>query len=62
MELYMEFLRQCEYRSSYLLTTHELYAAAYLYKKHGFTLAEEKPTSSFGKPLKEHRYELTLMN
>ncbi|MEK6780334.1 MAG: GNAT family N-acetyltransferase [Bacteroidota bacterium] len=63
MDLYMAFLRQCGYSSSYLLTTHELHAAAHLYKKHGFKLIEEKPASSFfGKPLMEHRYELDLKN
>jgi peptidyl-dipeptidase Dcp len=60
MELYMEFLNQCGYKSSYLLTTHELYSAAALYKRHGFKLVEEKETNFFGKPLKEQRYELHL--
>ncbi|MBY0433444.1 MAG: GNAT family N-acetyltransferase [Cyclobacteriaceae bacterium] len=58
MELYMEFLKHCKYESSYLWTTHELYAAASLYTRHGFKLTEEKPSDAFGKPLKEHRYDL----
>lgn len=58
MELYMEFLGRCGYRSSYLWTTHELTAAASLYKKHGFHLTEEKGSTSFGKSLREQRYEV----
>ncbi len=60
MELYMEFLRRCGYTSSYLWTTHELTAAASLYKRCGFRLTEEKESVAFGKPLKEQRYELTV--
>jgi GNAT superfamily N-acetyltransferase len=59
MELYMDFLRQAGYKSSYLWTTDELYAAAHLYTKHGFTLSEEKAASSFfGKKITEQRYDL----
>jgi len=57
MELYMKFLTDCKYKSSYLWTTHELNAAAALYTRHGFKLTEEKPSDAFGKPLKEHRYD-----
>jgi ribosomal protein S18 acetylase RimI-like enzyme len=60
MEQYMEFLKAKRYASSYLWTTHELDAAASLYKKHGFRLTEEKESTSFGKRLKEQRYDLTL--
>jgi ribosomal protein S18 acetylase RimI-like enzyme len=60
MGLYMDFLHQCGYQSSYLLTTHELYTAAHLYKKFGFKLAEEKDSTSFGKNLKENLYTLDL--
>lgn len=60
MELYMRFLRECGYRESYLWTTHELSAAAYLYKRHGFTLTEEKESTAFGKPLREQRYDLLV--
>lgn len=56
MELYMEFLHHCRYESSYLWTTEELYTAAYLYKKYGFELAEEKPSSAFGKAVRENKY------
>lgn len=58
MSLYMQFLRSCGYKSSYLWTTHELSAAAALYKHEGFKLTEEKASTAFGKPLKEQRYDL----
>lgn len=60
VSLYMDWLRQAGYRSAYLWTTHELEAAASLYKRHGFTLVEEKPSAAFGKPLYEQKYELSL--
>lgn len=58
MKLYMAFAKQCRYKHSYLLTTHELHPAAHLYRKNGFVLTEEKESSIFGKPLKEQRYDL----
>ena len=60
MNLYMDFLRECAYKESYLWTTHELSTAASLYKRHGFKLTEEKESTAFGKPLKEQRYDLIL--
>jgi peptidyl-dipeptidase Dcp len=60
MTLYMDSFHKCNYDSSYLWTTHELYAAASLYKRHGFKLTEEKESIAFGKPLKEQRYDLVL--
>jgi len=60
MALFMAFLSACGYRSAYLWTTHELPAAASIYKRHGFTLTEEKPSGAFGKPVKEQKYELKL--
>jgi len=57
---FMEFLRECEYKGAYLWTTHELTAAAYLYKRVGFKLTEEKESTVFGKPLREQRYDLVL--
>jgi peptidyl-dipeptidase Dcp len=61
MGLYMAFLKQAGYTSSYLWTTSELPAAISLYKKHGFVLTEEKPSeAAFGKPVIEQRYELQL--
>lgn len=60
MTLYMEFLKEKKYKSSYLLTTDELPASAHLYKKFGFSLTEEKPSNAFGKPVVQQRYDLRL--
>ena len=60
LNLYMDFLRECGYKESYLWTTHELDAAIHLYKKVGFKLAEEKESTNFGKALREQRYDLIL--
>jgi len=56
----MNSLKKYKYRSSYLLTTDELPASAHLYKKFGFKLTEEKPSSAFGKPVMQQRYDLIL--
>ena len=48
------------YTHVYLWTTHEQQAAASLYTRLGFRLTEEKDSVSFGKPLKEQRYDLFL--
>lgn len=58
MNLYMDFLQGCGYKTSYLWTTHELSTAASLYKRHGFRLTEEKASTAFGKPVREQRYDL----
>ncbi len=58
--LYLDFLRACGYKESYLWTTHELAAAAALYRRFGFKLTEEKESTAFGKPLREQRYDLVL--
>ena len=60
MGLYMDFLKESRYRSSYLWTTNELPAAAHLYQQNGFRLTEEKESTVFGKQLKEQRYDLIL--
>ena len=60
MELYMEFLQECGYKSSYLWTTHEQETAATLYTRFGFKLVEEKQSTAFGKPLMERKYELVV--
>jgi GNAT superfamily N-acetyltransferase len=60
LNLYMDFLRECSYKESYLWTTHELSTAAILYKRYGFKLTEEKESTAFGKPLREQRYDLTV--
>jgi len=58
MQLFIDFAKKCNYRSAYLWTTNELAAAHHLYKKFGFMLTEEKPSTDFGKPLVEQRYDL----
>lgn len=60
LTLYMDFLRECGYKESYLWTTHELDAAIHLYKRFGFRLTEEKESTTFGKALREQRYDLIL--
>jgi peptidyl-dipeptidase Dcp len=59
-DLLVEFAKQKSYKSIYLWTTNEQLEAAMLYKKMGFTLSEEHHSTSFGKPLMEQRYDLTL--
>ena len=61
MELYMDFLKEKGYQSSYLWTTNELHAAASLYTRHDFKLTEEKESTAFGKALKEQRYDLSIV-
>lgn len=39
------------------ITTNELPAAAALYRKFGFEVVEEKPSTGFGKPVIEQKYE-----
>lgn len=56
MGRYMAAMAACGYRRSYLWTTSELDAAAALYTRHGFVLAEEVPSVRFGKPLIEQKY------
>jgi peptidyl-dipeptidase Dcp len=60
MQQFMISLAAHNYRSAYLWTTHELVAAASLYKSYGFKITEEKESTAFGKPLREQRYELLL--
>ncbi|MBS1599684.1 MAG: GNAT family N-acetyltransferase [Bacteroidetes bacterium] len=58
--LYMDYFHEKKFKNSYLLTTHELFAAAHIYKKMGFVLTEEIESTSFGKLLKEQRYDLSI--
>jgi ribosomal protein S18 acetylase RimI-like enzyme len=60
MNLFIEFLKEKKYKKAYLLTTHELHAAAHLYKRAGFALTREEESTLFGKPLCEQRYDLSL--
>lgn len=61
MGLYMDFLRECGYKSSYLWTTSELHTAISLYKQAGYQLTEEKESTAFGRLVTEQRYDLTLL-
>ena len=58
INLYMKFFQKCGYKKSYLWTTKDLTAAAFLYKRAGFRLTEEKQTTTFGKLVTEQRYDL----
>jgi ribosomal protein S18 acetylase RimI-like enzyme len=58
MDLFMKQLKEKEYSVAYLWTTNEQEAAAALYKKYGFELAEEAPSTAFGKALTEQKYVL----
>lgn len=60
MDRFVEFLRERRYRSAFLWTTDEQTTAIALYRKYGFVYTDEKPSTAFGKPLQEQRYELTL--
>ncbi len=60
MQLFMDFARHCNYKHLYLWTTNELESAAHLYKRSGFKLTEDKPSTDFDKPLIEQRYDLTF--
>ncbi|MES1222430.1 MAG: GNAT family N-acetyltransferase [Bacteroidota bacterium] len=57
MDLFFAFYRSCNYQSAYLLTTAELHTAAALYARYGFRLTKENPSSAFGKPAVEQRYD-----
>lgn len=57
MRRYMQALDELGYDHSFLWTTSELATAASLYTRHGFRLTEERPSTRFGKPLVEQKYE-----
>lgn len=58
--LFMIFLENKGYKACYLWTTDEQDTAVAIYKKLGFILTDEVESTAFGKPLKEHRYELIM--
>lgn len=60
MVLFLAFLKEKQYKKAFLWTTEELTAAAILYKKAGFKLKEEHTSDSFGKVVKEQKYELVM--
>jgi peptidyl-dipeptidase Dcp len=61
MILFMDFLKEKNYRHAYLWTTEEQKKAATLYHHYGFRLTEEKHSLAFGKPLMEQRYDLSVI-
>ncbi len=61
MKLFMNCLKERKYKSAYLWTTNELPTAAALYHRHGFELTKEISSESFGKQLKERRFDLRLV-
>jgi GNAT superfamily N-acetyltransferase len=56
--LMAEFMAALGRRDAYLWTTDDLHAAAALYTRHGFRLAESTPSTRFGKALVEQQYSL----
>lgn len=60
MQLFMEFLKEKNYKKAFLWTTNEQIAAASLYQRYGFKLTEEKDSDAFGKFLIEQRFDLEL--
>lgn len=57
MEQFMAFLIEKNYDSAYLWTTNEQEQASALYRRHGFELVEEVPSTAFGKALTEQKFE-----
>ncbi|MBX2843861.1 MAG: GNAT family N-acetyltransferase [Flammeovirgaceae bacterium] len=57
MDLFMDFFKNSDYKSSFLLTEERLQTAAHLYGKYGFQHVSSNQTD-FG--LVEKRYELVL--
>ena len=57
LDLFMDFMKACGYRSSFLLTEEQLKTAAYLYEKYGYRYVSSS-RMEFG--LIELRYEMRL--
>jgi peptidyl-dipeptidase Dcp len=57
MAKFMDALAESGYTHSFLWTTNQLAVAAPLYTRNGFVLTEQKPSTRFGKPLVEMKYE-----
>lgn len=60
MEIAIGFSKEAEYGKVILWTVSILNTARHLYKKHGFTLEEEKPHKIWGKDLIEERWDLVM--
>ena len=52
----MDYLLTQGFSSCYLWTTNEPEIAAFLYRKHGFVLNQEKKSLEIGKQLIEQKY------
>lgn len=57
MDKAMEFCRQQQFKSVYLLTTHQQGKAASIYTRHGFVKTASVPATLWGQDLYEERYE-----
>lgn len=57
---FMQTVRKKKYEKVYLWTTTSLRTATSIYQKIGFKLVLEQESKSFGLPLIEQKYELTL--
>ncbi|GAA4807724.1 hypothetical protein GCM10023231_41190 [Olivibacter ginsenosidimutans] len=60
MEHFIAHMRDKGFGKAFLWTTNEQQGAISLYTKFGFLLTEKKPSTAFGKPLMELRYDLVL--
>jgi len=60
MTLFLESLKECQYKGAFLLTADILKPARGLYEKFGFQLKEAKKSVDFSIPDTELRYELQL--
>lgn len=58
--LFTDFLKEKGYNTCFLWTTNEQTTAAAIYRKMGFVLTDEADSTTFGKELKEQRYEWIL--
>jgi len=58
MTLYMDFMRNIGYATSYLLTTDDLHEAIHLYRKFGFELVSSTASDAYGDSLHRQRYEI----
>ncbi|MFB6457117.1 GNAT family N-acetyltransferase [Chitinophaga sp. Hz27] len=60
MAEFIAFMQERQIKQAYLWTTEEQQAAIVLYERAGFRLTAESMSDTFGKPIRERRYDLTL--
>lgn len=60
MQLCVDFIKEKNYKLSYLWTFEGLDSAISLYTKNGFTLTEQIKTQTFGKVVNEQRFDLII--